>query len=181
MEIQCAILIKIRQRLRKCCVHFYRPRSEASEGYVFTGVCHSVTKGGGRCSDLVPGPGPGHLPPRDQDIIYPPPPPLWGQDIYPPGTRTSTPLGPGHLPPPPPPRDQDIIYPPLGPGHLPPPPPGPGHLPPSSPSGTRTSTPPPWDQDIYPPPPPDTTRRRAVRILLECILVTQCEYIISYD
>ena len=25
----------------------YRPRSVASEGYVFTGICHSVTKLGG--------------------------------------------------------------------------------------------------------------------------------------
>ena len=27
---------------------FYRPRNEASEGYVFTGVCHSLCSGGGR-------------------------------------------------------------------------------------------------------------------------------------
>ena len=26
------------------CVHFYCPHSEASKGYVFTGVCHSVTR-----------------------------------------------------------------------------------------------------------------------------------------
>ena len=26
---------------------YYRPRSEASEGYVFTGICHSVTEWGG--------------------------------------------------------------------------------------------------------------------------------------
>ena len=26
---------------------YYRPRSEASEGYAFTGVCHSVTEQGG--------------------------------------------------------------------------------------------------------------------------------------
>ena len=32
-------------------ISFYRPRREVSEGYVFTGVCHSVSKwgGGGRC------------------------------------------------------------------------------------------------------------------------------------
>ena len=28
-------------------MHIYRPRSEAGEGYVFTGVCYSVTFGGG--------------------------------------------------------------------------------------------------------------------------------------
>ena len=47
---------------------FYRPRSEASEGYVFTGVCHSVTEwGGGGGVNQRPGhntslppPGPGH-------------------------------------------------------------------------------------------------------------------------
>ena len=33
-----------------------RPRSEASEGYVFTGVCHSVTDwGGGEGVDQGPG------------------------------------------------------------------------------------------------------------------------------
>ena len=101
--------------MKSVIIVFYRPRSEASEGYVFTGVCHSVTKrGGGRCSDLVRG--------GKVDVL------TWS---------STPPLGPGHLPPP------------LGPGHLPPPP-GPGHL---------------------PPPPPETTRRRAVRILLECILV----------
>ena len=40
--------------------HIYRPRSEANEGYVFTGVCHSVTErggggggGGGRCNHVT--------------------------------------------------------------------------------------------------------------------------------
>ena len=35
--------------------NFYRPRSEASEGYVFTGVCHSVIfEGGGGEGGVTP-------------------------------------------------------------------------------------------------------------------------------
>ena len=45
---------------------YYRPRSEASEGYVFTVVCHSVIFGGGRgCCNLGHGhntPSPGSWP-----------------------------------------------------------------------------------------------------------------------
>ena len=29
--------------------HFYHPRRKASEGYVFTGICHSVTEQGRGC------------------------------------------------------------------------------------------------------------------------------------
>ena len=123
----------------------YHPRSEASEGYVFTGVCHYVTKRGGGVDVQTWSRGGGvdvltwSSPPLGQGHL----PPLWDQDIYPPsGTRTSTPLGTRTSTPP---WDQDIYPPP--------------------PSGTRTSTPPPRDQDIYPPPgtrtytpPPSGTR-----------------------
>ena len=86
----------------------YRPRSKASEGYVFTGVCHSFcsTGGGGGSGQhqwsTTTSPGPGQN-------IYPPPPPGPDQNIYPPPprdqVRTSTPPpGPGQniypLPPP---------------------------------------------------------------------------------
>ena len=115
------------------CAH-YRPRSEASEGYVFTGVCHFNSEGEGEEEWT-----------RDQ--VTTPPFPLQDQVTTPP------PL------PPPPPRDQ-VTTPPsplLGPGH-------------------NTSPPPPpsWDQ-VTTPPPPGAMRRRAVRILLECILSTRWE------
>ena len=70
---------------------FYRPRSKASEGYVFTGVCHSVTAwrgGGGRWATPMVNP------PWDQVRTSTP----WDQ------VGTSTPPPPGtrseHLPPP---------------------------------------------------------------------------------
>ena len=136
--------------------NFYRPRSEASEGYVFTGVCHSVTKWGGgggqhQWSTTCPPPGPGQN-------IYPPRGP--GQNIYPLPPRTRS----EHLPPLPPGPGQNI-YPPPPPEtrseHLPPP----IYPPPPPPPETRSEHLPP------PPLPTETTRRRAVRILLECILV----------
>ena len=124
----------------------YRPRSEASEGYVFTGVCHSVTEpggGGGRWAT----PKVYHLPPRTRSQHLPPPPPdQVTTPLSPPGDQVTTPpsLPPWDQvttpPPPPPPRDQ------------------------------ITTPPPPRDQ-VTTPPPPGTMRRRAVRILLECILV----------
>ena len=48
-----------------------------------------------------------------------------------------------------------------------------GCLPPPRPETWSECLPPPPrpGQDVYPLPPPETTRRRAVRILLECILV----------
>ena len=64
----------------------YRPRSEASEGYAFTGVCHSVT-GGGVYQ------GPGHNIPLPRDLVTTPSSPTpetWSQ-------HTPFPhLGPGH-------------------------------------------------------------------------------------
>ena len=93
--------------------NFYRPRSEASDSYIFTGICLSNSRGGGEVGNHGPGhntslPPPGHRsqhpPPRAQ--VTTPPSPFWG-------------------------------------------------------TGHNTSL-----------PPPGTMRRRAVRILLECILVT---------
>ena len=56
------------QNLMACAIRaHYRPRSEASEGYVFTGVCHSVTDQVGG----LPGGGGGHHPHR-QDTHHPP-------------------------------------------------------------------------------------------------------------
>ena len=76
----------------------------------------------------------------------------------PPGTRSE------HLPPPPPPGPGQNIYPP----------------PPRD--QVRTSTPPPppgtRSEHLPPPLPPPTTRGRAVRILLECILVRVCSWLI---
>ena len=50
--------------------HFYRPRSEATEGYVFTGVCHFTSRGVGNTKGQPPLPPP---PPRDQ-VTTPPAP-----------------------------------------------------------------------------------------------------------
>ena len=118
--------------------------------------------GGGRCSDLVRGGG------ETRSDIYPP------RDKV----RTSTPSPPSgtrseHLPPPPPlPGPGQNIY-PL-------PPPGPGqNICPLPPSGTRSEhlpPPPSQDQVRTSTPFPPTTRRRAVRILLECILVCTIFY-----
>ena len=141
--------------------YYYRPRSEASEGYVFTGICHSVIFGGGEVAtwDMVTTPpsplGPGHntsLPPLDQvttppsspwDQVTTPPPPRPGHNtsLLPPGTRSQ------HLPPSPLPGTRSQ------------------HLP--SPRDQVTTPPsPPWDQVTTPP--PGTIHRRVVRILLEC-------------
>ena len=100
------------------------PATKLGQGYIFTGVCHSVHKGGGSTWAGTP-PGPG-TPPRDQ--VHPPgtrctP---WDQ-VHPPGTRC-TPRYQVH-----PPRDQ--VH--------------------------------PQEQCM----PGDTDNKRAVRILLECILV----------
>ena len=117
----------------------YRPHSEAIEGYVFTGICLSKSRGGGgggqhQWSTTSP-PGPGQniyplpLPPHPQDKV---------RTSIPPRTRSE------HLPPPP---SWDQVR-------------------------TSTPSPPGPGQNIYPLP-PETTRRRAVRILLECILVSK--------
>ena len=113
--------------------NFYRPRSVASEGYVFTGVCHSFCStrggGGGRWST-----------PKDQVTTPPPPPRTWTWDLV--TTPPPPHLGHGHNTHPPPPH--------LGHGHnTHPPPPGTWsqHLPPSPP--------PTWDMVTTPTPPLD--------------------------
>ena len=79
--------------------NFYRPRSEASEGYIFTGVCHFNSGGGGgewirdqvtTPSLLSPPLGPGH------NTSLHPSPGTWSQHLPPPPGAWSQ-----HLPPPP--------------------------------------------------------------------------------
>ena len=129
----------------RCANLLLPPVSEASEGYVFTDVCH-FNGGGGVTPDASwdrsHGYGINHLLPPGQD-----PPPPSGQHLPPPD-RTPTQQHP-------PPPGQ----------HLPPPPPDNTSTPLS-----RTTTPP-----TLPPPPHMGTmvNVRAVRILLECILVCQ--------
>ena len=155
-------------------INFYRPRSEESEGYVFTGVCHSVTNRGEVLHQLHHGighmvgegegeegsaqhlpPGPGHntsLPPRTRSQ-HPP------QNQF---TTPHSPLGPGHNTSPPPP---DQVTTPPSPRtrsqHLPPPPdqvttpPSPRtrsqHLPPHPGPGHNTSLPPQTRSQHLPP------------------------------
>ena len=125
---------------------YYRPRSEPSEGYVFTGVCHSFCSTKGEvCST------------KGLWTTPPSPPPGPGHNTSPPWDQVTTP--------PSLPRDQVTTPPSL---------PTPGtrsqHLP-----SLWTTPPSPSRQHLPPPgqhlPPPWTMRRRAVRILLECILV----------
>ena len=52
--------------------HFYRPRSEASEDYVFTGVCHSLyPQAGGGSASSMPLPITGHIIIRDRGVCPP--------------------------------------------------------------------------------------------------------------
>ena len=142
----------------------YRPRSEVSEGYVFTGVCHSVTSRGGGVTPnaswdrshgqrLEGGGSAQHLPP------------LYNTSL-PPQTRSQ------HLPPCPldntslPPLD-DTSLPPLDNTSLPsrtrsqhlPPPPGNTSLPlldsTCPPLDNTSLPPPPWTTPPFPPPPSD--------------------------
>ena len=151
---------------------YYRPRSEASEGYVFTGVCHSVTnrgggvtpnaswdrshgQGGGGSAQHLPPPGQ-HLPPRTRSQHLPPP----REHLPPPGQHLPpSPPGPGHntsLPLPwhrsqhlPPPLDQVTTLP-----SPPPPPPGTGHNTALTlPRHRSQHLPPPWTRSQHPPPP----------------------------
>ena len=136
------------------------------------------------------------LPPLDQVRMSTPCPPGPGQNVYP----LPPPSGPGQnvYPLPPWTRSECLPLPPLDQvrmstpapldqvrmSTLSPPPSGPGqnvYPPPPPPLWTRSEClplppsppPPPVDQvrTSTPSPPPQTTRRRAVRILLECILV----------
>ena len=151
-----------------CVVHYYRPRSEASEGYVFTGVCHSFCSTGGGGGGVATPKASGQHPPWDQVTNTHLPPPTWSQ--HPPpsplghGHKTpslpwdqldNTPLPPGMVTTPPPPqtwsqhqRSLDITP--------PPPPPGPGGQHPLPPPGPGGQHPPPPDMVTTPPSlPPD--------------------------
>ena len=76
----------------------YRPRRETTEGYVFTGVCHSVILGGGGvvtwswCNTFPPRTRGGHntpLPPGPGQVTTPAPHPLGPGQV-----RTTAPLPP---------------------------------------------------------------------------------------
>ena len=100
----------------------YHPCSEASEGYVFTGICLSKSEGGGV--------GDTHGT-RLECLPLPPTPPGPGQNVYPPGTRLESlplpPPSPGTRSECLPPLDQVRMSTPLGPGqNVYPFPPGPG-------------------------------------------------------
>ena len=120
---------------------FLPPAMKLGQGYVFTGICHSVNRGG--VPDQVP-PGTRYTPPGTR---YTPPGPGTPPNQVPPWTRY-TPPRPG--------TPQDQVHPP---DQEHPPPPRPGT------PGTRYT---PLDQG-------DTVYTRAVRILLECILVLICD------
>ena len=86
----------------------YHPRSEVSEVYVFTGVCHSVTDRGGGVRGVGGRCGPGirsqHLPspPGTSSQHLPSPPGPGDNTSPPPGTRSQhLPLGQGDNTPPP--------------------------------------------------------------------------------
>ena len=81
-------------------IFYYRPQSKLREGYVFTGVCHSVN-GGGVCIPACPPLG--RYPPRAR---YTPP----GTRYTPPRTRYTPPRDQVHHPPP------GTRYTPPGPG-----------------------------------------------------------------
>ena len=102
--------------------YYYRPRSEVSEGYVFTGVCHSFCSTPGGWEEWTTPPPGQHLPPPNQgqmsQHLLPPwttPPPLDNTSL--PLDNTSHPLPRQHLPPP-------WTTPPSPQSHLPPSPPG---------------------------------------------------------
>ena len=134
-------------------VYLYRPRSEASEGYVFTVVCHSFCSMGGRKS-ATPKVSGQHLPPPGK--VTTPPSPLGHRSQQHQRSLDNTSPSPRH-------RSQHLPQ-PLGTGDNTSPPPGPGH---------NTSLPPRHRPQHLP---PGTTRRRAVRILLGCILVSRKIY-----
>ena len=102
----------VEQKVEACSIkteiHYYRPRSESSEGYIFTGICLSNSGGGdgGRWVTM------------DQVTTPPPETGTWSQHL-PPGTGTWS----QHLPP----WDWDLVttHPlGLGPGYNTPLPPG---------------------------------------------------------
>ena len=111
----------------------YRPRSEASKGYVFTGICLSNSGGGGgrwatRSQHLPPSSGPGHNTSLPQTRSQHPPEPGHNTSL-PPRTRSQHSPGPDHntslppwtrsqhLPPSPPPGPDQVTTPPSAPPH----------------------------------------------------------------
>ena len=132
---------------------------------IFTGVCHSFCStagggGGGTKSECLPPPSgtrSEHLPPRTRSEHLTPP-------LDQVRMSTPSPLGLG----------QNIYRPPSGPNQ--------NVYPPSGPS--QNVYPLPLDQVRMSIPSPQTTRGRAVRILLECILVININlqtYWVSYE
>ena len=112
------------------------PRSEASEGYVFTGICLSKSGGGGGevLYQMQHGTMSQHLPPWGQVRTSTPPPPSETWSLHPPPPTWD-------LATPPPTRDLPT------PSHPPPPGTWPLHPPPPPPT---------WDLATPPRPPPET-------------------------
>ena len=152
----------------KLILYHYRPRSEASECYVFTGVCHSFcsTLGGGggqhQRSTTSPHPWPGHNTPPGHVTTPPhppvklqhspaqvttPPPSHWPGDNTSPSQVTTPPHWPGHNTSP-------------WPGHNTSPPLWPGH---NAPRPGQVTTSPPWPgHNTSPPGPGHNTPSRAL-------------------
>ena len=89
------------QLCRKPVAYLLPPATKLGQGYVFTGVCHSVNGGGEFLTRYTP-PGPG-TPPwtryTPQTRYTPPGPgtPPWGQ-VHPPGARYTLPPGTRYTP-----------------------------------------------------------------------------------
>ena len=117
---------------------YYRPLSEASEGYIFTGICLSnsggeggVDQGPGHNTSLppprdqvdntpLPPTGHGHNTPQDQWTTPPSPHRTWSQHPPPPSPRTRWTTPPGTW------SQHPLSPPPAGHGHNTPSPLGPG-------------------------------------------------------
>ena len=130
------------------------PANEVCEGYVFTPVCESFCSQGGCIPACNGSDAPPH-PPEETRKTRTLPPGRNQEDSHPPPGRNQE---DSHRAPPPPGRNQEDSHPaPL-------------------PLGRNQEDPP--ERQTHPPPPQqcmlgDTGNRRAVRIILECILVVQ--------
>ena len=156
--------------------NFYRLRSEAREGYIFTGI--SLFNFGGGWHQMHHGIG--HM---VTPLVSPPP---WSDPVTPspPGhTTTSSPVRPGHTPLVRPGHHHPLVtpLPPVRPGHTIPPPPGQtwSHTPLWS--DMVTTAPPPslrtWSHTNPPPPhptPPREAENKAIRLSVKFCKCNNC-------